>query len=104
MIRADASLDDSDLRKLHAQGIRRVTGQVIGDESYFDARRVAPGWKPWYFMNESAPLSALTVDRARYKGRITRNPALAAAMSFRAALVRAGISVAGRALTGTAVP
>ena len=88
--------------QLHAQGIRRVTGQVIGDESFFDARRVAPGWKPWYFMNESAPLSALTVDRARYKGRITRDPALAAALSFRAALIRAGISVAGRAMTGTA--
>jgi D-alanyl-D-alanine carboxypeptidase/D-alanyl-D-alanine-endopeptidase (penicillin-binding protein 4) len=53
-------------------------------------------------MNESAPLSALTVDRARYRGRITRDPALAAALSFRAALVRAGISVAGRAMTGMA--
>jgi serine-type D-Ala-D-Ala carboxypeptidase/endopeptidase (penicillin-binding protein 4) len=63
---------------------------------------MAPGWKPWYFINESAPLSALTVDRARYQGRITREPALAAALSFRAALVRAGISVAGRAMTGTA--
>ena len=102
----DPMLSTLDLLKLasqlHAQGIRRVTGQVIGDESYFDARRVAPGWKPWYFMNESAPLSALTVDRARYKGRVTRNPALAAALSFRAALIRAGISVAGRAMTGTA--
>jgi D-alanyl-D-alanine carboxypeptidase/D-alanyl-D-alanine-endopeptidase (penicillin-binding protein 4) len=88
--------------QLHAQGIRRVTGQVIGDESFFDARRVAPGWKPWYFLNESAPLSALTVDRARYRGRITRDPALAAALSFRAALIRAGITVAGRAMTGTA--
>jgi D-alanyl-D-alanine carboxypeptidase/D-alanyl-D-alanine-endopeptidase (penicillin-binding protein 4) len=90
--------------QLHSQGIRRVTGQIVGDESFFDSRRVAPGWKPWYFMNESAPLSALTVDRARYRGRMTRDPALAAAMSFRAALVRAGISVAGRAMTGTADP
>jgi D-alanyl-D-alanine carboxypeptidase/D-alanyl-D-alanine-endopeptidase (penicillin-binding protein 4) len=102
----DPMLSTLDLLKLasqlHAQGIRRVTGQVIGDESFFDARRVAPGWKPWYFMNESAPLSALTVDRARYRGHITRDPALAAALSFRAALIRAGISVAGRAMTGTA--
>ena len=102
----DPMLSTLDLLKLasqlRAQGIRRVTGQIVGDESFFDARRVAPGWKPWYFMNESAPLSALTVDRARYRGRMTRDPALAAALSFRAALVRAGISVAGRAMTGTA--
>jgi D-alanyl-D-alanine carboxypeptidase/D-alanyl-D-alanine-endopeptidase (penicillin-binding protein 4) len=88
--------------QLYAQGIRRVSGQIVGDESFFDARRTAPGWKPWYFINESAPLSALTVDRARYRGRVTRDPALAAALSFRAALLRAGISVAGRAMTGTA--
>ena len=88
--------------QLHAQGIRRVSGRVVGDESYFDAKRMGPGWKPWFFINESAPLSALTVDRARYQGRITRDPALAAALSFRAALRRVGIRVAGRAVTGAA--
>jgi serine-type D-Ala-D-Ala carboxypeptidase/endopeptidase (penicillin-binding protein 4) len=102
----DPMLSTLDLLKLssqlYAQGIRRVSGQIVGDESFFDARRIAPGWKPWYFLNESAPLSALTVDRARYQGRVTREPALAAALSFRAALLRAGISVAGRAMTGTA--
>jgi D-alanyl-D-alanine carboxypeptidase/D-alanyl-D-alanine-endopeptidase (penicillin-binding protein 4) len=102
----DPMLSTLDLLKLssqlYSQGIRRVSGQIVGDESFFDAKRMAPGWKPWYFMNESAPLSALTVDRARYRGRVTREPALAAALSFRAALLRAGISVAGRAMTGTA--
>ena len=88
--------------QLRTQGIRRVTGQVIGDESFFDAKRMGPGWKPYFFLNESPALSALTVDRGRYKGRATSKPALAAALSFRAALLRAGISVAGRALTGTA--
>ena len=53
--------------QLHAQGIRRERADR-GDESFFDAKRIAPGWKPWYFINESAPLSALTVDRARYRG------------------------------------
>ena len=87
--------------QLRSQGIRRVTGHVIGDESFFDAKRMAPGWKSYFFLNESPALSALTVDRGRYKGRATRQPALAAALSFRAALLRAGISVAGRALTGS---
>ena len=88
--------------QLRSQGIRRVTGHVIGDESFFDAKRMAPGWKSYFFLNESPALSALTVDRGRYKGRATRQPALAAALSFRAALLRGGISVAGRALTGSA--
>jgi serine-type D-Ala-D-Ala carboxypeptidase/endopeptidase (penicillin-binding protein 4) len=88
--------------QLRSQGIRRVTGQVIGDESFFDTRRLAPGWKSYFYLNESPALSALTVDRGRYEGRATGQPALAAALSFRAALLRAGISVAGRAMTGSA--
>jgi D-alanyl-D-alanine carboxypeptidase/D-alanyl-D-alanine-endopeptidase (penicillin-binding protein 4) len=88
--------------QLRAQGITRVDGRVLGDESFFDARRTAPGWKSWFFINESPPLSALTVDRARFQGRVTREPALAAALTFRQALRTAGISVAGRALSGQA--
>jgi D-alanyl-D-alanine carboxypeptidase/D-alanyl-D-alanine-endopeptidase (penicillin-binding protein 4) len=102
----DPTLSSLDLlqlaSELYSLGIRRVNGQIVGDESFFDARRIAPGWKPWFFINESPPLSALTVDRARYQGRVTRQPARAAAMSFRAALLRVGISVAGRPITGTA--
>ncbi len=104
----DPTLSTLDLLKLasqlHAQGIRRIGGRIVGDESFFDAKRVGPGWKPWFFINESAPLSALTVDRARYRGYTTRDPALAAALTFRAALLRVGITVAGRALTGQADP
>lgn len=88
--------------QVRAAGITRVTGRLVGDESYFDSRRTAPGWKPWFFMNESPPLSALTVDRGRYRGRTSRHPALAAAEAFRDALRAAGISVAGRTLVGRA--
>jgi serine-type D-Ala-D-Ala carboxypeptidase/endopeptidase (penicillin-binding protein 4) len=98
----DPTLSSADLTDLAAQvraaGITRVTGAVFGDETLFDARRTAPGWKPWYYVNESPPLSALTVDRGTYRGRISRNPALAAALLFRDALRRAGVAVGGAGL------
>jgi D-alanyl-D-alanine carboxypeptidase/D-alanyl-D-alanine-endopeptidase (penicillin-binding protein 4) len=81
-------------------GIRRVTGPVIGDESYFDSRRTAPGWKASYYLGESPPLSALTVDRVWYRGRVSRDPALAAASLFRDALVSVGVAVDGGAEVG----
>jgi D-alanyl-D-alanine carboxypeptidase/D-alanyl-D-alanine-endopeptidase (penicillin-binding protein 4) len=96
----DPTLSTAGLRSLAAQvralGIRHVTGGVIGDESYFDARRTVAGWKPSFYINESPPLSALVVDRARG----TRNPALAAATSFRTVLRKAGIVVDGAASVG----
>jgi serine-type D-Ala-D-Ala carboxypeptidase/endopeptidase (penicillin-binding protein 4) len=95
----DPTLSRADLRVLAAQvkslGIRSVTGGVIGDESAYDARRVVAGWKPSFFIDESPPLSALVVDRARTSGVVTRTPALAAATAFRDALRKAGIAVEG---------
>ena len=95
----DPTLSRGDLRTLargvRAFGIRRVTGGVVGDESYFDARRVVSGWKPSYFIDESPPLTALIVDRGLYGRRTSRNPALAAALLFRAALRAEGVAVAG---------
>jgi serine-type D-Ala-D-Ala carboxypeptidase/endopeptidase (penicillin-binding protein 4) len=98
----DPTLSSTDLADLAAQvraaGIARVTGAVFGDETFFDSRRTAPGWKAWYYINESPPLSALSVDRGSYRGRISRNPALSAALLFRDALRRAGVSVGGAGL------
>lgn len=104
----DPTLTRADLRKLASKlrtaGIRRVTGRIIGDETYFDKRRTAPGWKRSYYKIQSPPLSALVVDRARSKGRTVDNPALWAARAFRKALVTAGIRVGGKAVRGTAPP
>lgn len=85
-------------RQVRAFGIRRVTGGVLGDESYFDARRTGAGWKSWFYVNECPPLSALTVDRGRYYGRTSGEPALAAALLFRNALRKVGVSVGGAGL------
>jgi serine-type D-Ala-D-Ala carboxypeptidase/endopeptidase (penicillin-binding protein 4) len=102
----DPTLSRADLRDLAAQvkglGILSVTGGVVGDESAYDARRVVAGWKPSFFIDESPPLSALVVDRARVGGVVTRTPALAAATAFRDTLRKAGIAVDGPVRTAPA--
>ena len=102
----DPTLSRADLRVLAAQvkslGIRSVTGGVAGDESAYDTRRIVAGWKPSFFMDESPPLSALVVDRARVGSVVTRTPALAAATAFRDALRNAGVAVAGPVRTAPA--
>jgi D-alanyl-D-alanine carboxypeptidase/D-alanyl-D-alanine-endopeptidase (penicillin-binding protein 4) len=108
----DPTLSSGDLsllaQQVHAAGITRVTGRIVTDESWFDARRTAPGWKAAFYIEESPPLSALIVDRG-VVGRFTsHDPALAAGQLFRTALVRAGVHVAGATVHGvaddTAVP
>jgi serine-type D-Ala-D-Ala carboxypeptidase/endopeptidase (penicillin-binding protein 4) len=93
----DPSLGRRDLgtlaRRIRALGIRAVTGRVVGDESYYDRRRVGPGWKPYWYKVESPPLSALVVSRALVNRRTVDNPAYAAAAAFDAALLRAGVRV-----------
>ncbi|HSJ92926.1 MAG TPA: D-alanyl-D-alanine carboxypeptidase, partial [Gaiellaceae bacterium] len=100
----DPTLTTSDLntlaRKVRDLGITRVTGGVRGDETYFDTRRTAPGWKPSFYKVWCPPLSALVVDRARVNGTVVDRPALAAAHAFRAALVRNGVAVMRSARVG----
>src|SRR6266576_2223912 len=102
----DPTLSSTDLtalaRQVRAEGIRRVTGRIVGDESWFDSRRVAMGWKAAFYITESPPLSALIVDRGRVGRYTSADPALAAAQLFRAALVRAGVRIGGTAAHGTA--
>ena len=101
----DPSLTSSGLGRLAAalerQGIEHVSGHVIGDESWFDARRTAPGWKAAFYMNECSPLSALVVDRGVYEKHVAVQPALAAAGRFRQVLRKHGITT-GRVTVGQA--
>jgi D-alanyl-D-alanine carboxypeptidase/D-alanyl-D-alanine-endopeptidase (penicillin-binding protein 4) len=95
----DPTLSRVGLRSLAAQvkaaGIRRVSGGILADESMYDARRTVAGWKPSFYIEESPPLSALVVDRARVGRFVTRAPALMAALAFREALRSAGVAVSG---------
>jgi D-alanyl-D-alanine carboxypeptidase/D-alanyl-D-alanine-endopeptidase (penicillin-binding protein 4) len=87
----DPTLDRAGLadlaRRLRATGVRRVTGGLVADESWFDHRRSSPGWEPGFVPNESRPLSALTVPGA--------DGAKGVAGLFRKALTRAGVRVRG---------
>ncbi|HUZ16399.1 MAG TPA: D-alanyl-D-alanine carboxypeptidase [Gaiellaceae bacterium] len=101
----DPTLSAADLRSLARQvardGITRINGRVIGDESWFDARRAGAGWKHEFYLHESPALSALIVDRG-WDGSEETQPALYAAQLFRRDLVDAGVSVRGPAQTGVA--
>jgi D-alanyl-D-alanine carboxypeptidase/D-alanyl-D-alanine-endopeptidase (penicillin-binding protein 4) len=85
----DPTLDRAGLLELawrvRASGIRRVTGSLVADESWFDVQRGGPGWKASFIPVESRPLSALTVAGAA--------GALGTARLFRKALTRVGIRV-----------
>ncbi|MBA2333271.1 MAG: D-alanyl-D-alanine carboxypeptidase/D-alanyl-D-alanine-endopeptidase, partial [Actinobacteria bacterium] len=101
----DPTLAPSDLDALAAEvaswGIAHVDGAVIGDESWFDARRTGPGWKPSFYIGQSPPLSALVVERSWFRGRTFGKPALAAASLFRSSLESKGVAVRRSARTGT---
>jgi serine-type D-Ala-D-Ala carboxypeptidase/endopeptidase (penicillin-binding protein 4) len=102
----DPTLSSGGLRRLavrvRADGIRRIVGPIVGDESWYDTRRTVAGWRPGFYIAESPPLSALVVDRARFGRYVSSNPALAAATLFRTALRRAGVAVTGTPRVGVA--
>jgi serine-type D-Ala-D-Ala carboxypeptidase/endopeptidase (penicillin-binding protein 4) len=89
-------------RQVVADGIRRVSGRILGDESWFDTRRIGLGWKPQFYLHESPALSALIVNRG-WTGRYeTSRPALMATQLFRSELRRAGVTVHGGTALGVA--
>jgi len=104
----DPALSGSQLgrlaRAVGKKGITRVTGAIVGDETFFDKVRVGPGWKASFYKDECPPLSALIVNRGNFRGYITSRPALAAAKMLRSKLVDRGIKVDGRAKLGRADP
>jgi D-alanyl-D-alanine carboxypeptidase/D-alanyl-D-alanine-endopeptidase (penicillin-binding protein 4) len=100
----DPTLTRADLerlaRRFAATGIERVEGRVFGDDSYFDTRRDAAGWKPSYVGIESRPLSALSVAGLAFAG--VNGSGAAAARALADALRARGIAVTGPAGAGRA--
>jgi D-alanyl-D-alanine carboxypeptidase/D-alanyl-D-alanine-endopeptidase (penicillin-binding protein 4) len=87
----DPTLDRAGLARLaehvRAAGVRRVTGSLVADESWFDSRRSGPGWKTGFVPFESQALSALSIEGVADAAGTVR--------LFREALARAGVRVAG---------
>ena len=92
----DPTLTSAGLKRLALQlkraGVHRIDGRIIGDESWFDTKRVAEGWKHGFYLNESPPLSALVIDGDVYEHHLALRPALAAAGRFRQVLRSVGIA------------
>jgi serine-type D-Ala-D-Ala carboxypeptidase/endopeptidase (penicillin-binding protein 4) len=91
-------------RQVSAAGIDHVSGRIVGDESWFDARRTGLGWKAQFYLHESPALSALIVDRGWTGRHETARPALMATQLFRRDLRDSGVTVRGGATVGVATP
>jgi D-alanyl-D-alanine carboxypeptidase len=101
---------DSLAISLYESGLRQITGNVIGDDTYFDNVYSRDDWISEERANvKLPPISALVIDRNRTtiqkkkRGRYrtyfvnVKNPPLFAAKKFRDKLISLGIEVRGSA-------
>jgi D-alanyl-D-alanine carboxypeptidase/D-alanyl-D-alanine-endopeptidase (penicillin-binding protein 4) len=95
---------DSLAADLRARGVTQIAGDLVADESRFDAERRAPGYTNFHVPNFVGPVSALAVDGnlVRTDPDYVANPAAGNLSAFRAALERRGITVNGSERMGTA--
>lgn len=84
-------------RSVRARGIVRVTGPVAVDDSRYDARRRAAGWKPRWVPGTVGPLSALSVNRNRYRAdaAFLADPAIGNGALFARYLRAEGVQIGG---------
>lgn len=75
-------------------GVKRVSGRIVGDESFFDRRRGVPdsGYAPSPYVG---PLSALGFNRGLVGGDYQAKPARTAAHALARALERLGVKSRG---------
>jgi D-alanyl-D-alanine carboxypeptidase/D-alanyl-D-alanine-endopeptidase (penicillin-binding protein 4) len=104
----DPTFDSKDAAALAARlvrgGLQRVDGEVIGDESAFDAFRGPPSSR-FQLSSDVGPLSALAYDHGRTGRRrpyFQSSPARFTAQAFEKLLKRRGVKVAGKARAGIA--
>ena len=83
--------------RVKAAGVTTVSGDLLLDDTRYDARRSAAGWRPSFMPGQSGPLSAMALDRNRWRSdpAFLADPALPAAVRFRDLLRAAGVTVTG---------
>jgi D-alanyl-D-alanine carboxypeptidase/D-alanyl-D-alanine-endopeptidase (penicillin-binding protein 4) len=84
-------------QQVKAAGVRYISADLLLDDSRYDARRRAQGWKSDYVPDESGPLSAMSVDQNKWRddSAFLSDPALPAAQLFRHYLKLEGVTVHG---------
>ena len=90
--------------QVRTSGITTVPGALVVDESRQDSVRRAAGWQDWQFPAYAGPLSALMVDRNRYRrdAAFLADPGIAHGELLRRALEAHGVRVAGPTVHGSA--
>jgi D-alanyl-D-alanine carboxypeptidase/D-alanyl-D-alanine-endopeptidase (penicillin-binding protein 4) len=101
------------VNKLRSRGIRKITGKIIGDDTYFDNVYSRDDWISDEVANvKLPPISALVLDRNRevvykkHRRRMRRylvsikNPPLNAAQKLKEILNHSGIDVNSSAISG----
>ncbi len=90
--------------RLVRAGLERIDGQVVGDESAFDAFRGPPSSK-YQLTSDVGPLSALSYNHGRTGKRhpyFQTSPARFTAEAFEKALRHRHVKISGKARAGTA--
>jgi serine-type D-Ala-D-Ala carboxypeptidase/endopeptidase (penicillin-binding protein 4) len=98
----DPTLTKSDLhmfaKRLHAKGLRHVTGNLIVDDTRYSHATRAPGWKHDFVPEESGTVDAFTIDHNVWRGgrSFDADPTPDNAALWRKALKKSHITVRGR--------
>jgi D-alanyl-D-alanine carboxypeptidase/D-alanyl-D-alanine-endopeptidase (penicillin-binding protein 4) len=84
-------------QQVRAAGVRYVAADLLLDDSRYDNRRRAQGWKSDYVPDEAGPLSAMSVNENqwRHDSAFLSDPALPAARLLRDYLKLEGVTVHG---------
>lgn len=84
-------------RSVRQAGVTHITGDVRLDDMRYDQLRTAAGWKSTFMPAYSGPLSALAIDRNRWRSddAFLADPAFPAAVLFRDYLRLEGVTVSG---------
>ncbi len=85
---------------LRAKGVSEITGDIVGDGSYFDDRWIAEGWREEYRLDSySAPVGALSLGENVVSVRVTPGGSAGQAATIRTTPSTDGLLIQNRVTT-----